>query len=549
MTAAEERRARRRFSRRATRPAGIGRWSLAAVVALLAPAGCGDDGGPASPIAAPTPPPAPPPAPPPDPPPSPAPDPDDPFAYWNDLPPEPWWRHSEPYSCREEENPASPWAEADLPDLGGSDPLSLIRFFGNGSYLRYGHMGFNGCTRTTKDPNGFHLDPPADPTYYSHGDLEIMVDLARIPPDAAGWFQDDGTRVDYSLSQVVRLLNAHVAAYYRRISGGRFRITFRAGEEFEVPGDGSPDAANRRQQGIVGACVEDCRHGRPGGLNRILLNDVAAASGGHAWGGWAFLGLTNFVERNMGTIVHEIGHGWMAWPHSFAEVPWRPHSGDDLDLPNPYSNRYDIMSMSLYSGWDPGLPGTLAVNRYSAGWIPSDDVALHLEARGTYTLAPPGRRGYQFLVVHSGRRHAFTTLEVLDELPRAYRESDPVIRDPSTPGGRRPPRYEGVFVARYDQTAGTGTRARLGPALVNRDNSRFLEDVGWGWDDHSVIPDGGSRRIGGGVTVAVSRNRDGAYEVTVTGGRTATFEPWCYPFWFDSTRYDTGCFLDTAVWE
>lgn len=71
---------------------------------------------------------------------------DPPFEHWNDLEPQSWWRDSQPYSCMLSPNPVSPWVEAGLLDLGGSDPLSLIRYYGNGSYLRYGHMGFMGCT-------------------------------------------------------------------------------------------------------------------------------------------------------------------------------------------------------------------------------------------------------------------------------------------------------------------------------------------------------------------------------------------------------------------
>ena len=301
----------------------------------------------------------------------------------------------------------------------------------------------------------------------------------------------------------------------------------------------------------MGACPEGCVHGAPGGLNRILLNDVTSASGGHAYNGWAFLGLASFAMRHMGTIVHEIGHGWMAWPHSFQEVPWRPGEGD-LEPPNPYGNHHDIMSsyhLTDIPGWDAGMPSTLAINRYAAGWIPPEEVALHLKERATHTLVAPGRRGHQFLVVHSGRRHAFTTLEVLDHTPRAYRFPGPVVHDPDAPGGRRPLRYEGVFVARYDQAAGAGVNARPGPALHDRDNPAYLAYVGWGFDDESVVPDGGARDIGG-VTVSVSRNRDGSYEVTVAGGRTAAFEPWCLPLWFsEDGEYDAGCFLDTAAWE
>ena len=415
--------------------------------------------------------------------------------------------------------------------------------------MRYHIMGFHGCTPMVKYPDRYHLDPPVDPTYYSRGDLEIHVDLARVPPDASGWFQDDGTRVDFSLSEAVALLNRYVAPYYRRISENQLRITFRVGEEFEVSGDGSPTTAQLEHFQLFGACLEGrCLPGLPGGLNRIRLNDVAAHSGGEGANGSAHLGLTSFVAGHMGTIVHEIGHGWMGWPHVFAEVRWRPYRGDELKRPNPYGNYLDIMSSTRQAnrvGWDVRTPSTLAINRYTAGWIRPEDVALHLEESGTYTLVPPRDRGYQFLVVHSGRQRAFTTLEVLEEFGRAWRLSERVVFD----GGRsRPRRYEGVLVSRYDQSAGTSTQARVGPALYNPDNPDFLADVGWGHDDYSVIEDGGSREIGGGVTVSVSRNRDGSYEVTVAGGQTAPFERWCYPIWF-AGEYDTGCFLDTAVWE
>ena len=473
---------------------------------------------------------------------------DDPFAHWNDLDPQSWWRESAPYSCVQEDKATSPWIEAGLADLGGSDPHSLIRYYGNGSYLRYGYMGFGGCTSLDRYPGSGHLDPPADPTYYSLGDLVIHVDIARVPTDADGWFQDDGSRVNVSMAEAVSLLNTYVATYFRRISEERFRITFRAGHEFEVVGDGSPTAAENQRNRLAGVCLEGCEYGAPGGLNRILLNDVASDTAGHAYNGSANFGLASFRNENMETIVHEMGHGWMAWPHSFAEVRWRAYADEEVEPPNPYSNLYDIMSaLDLFPmlGWGYDLPSTLAINRYAAGWIDPEDVALHLEDSATYTLKPFGD-GVRFLVIHSGRRYAFTTLEVLEERPDGFKVSRAEVHDPSAPGGRRPRRYDGVLVSRYDQTAGTGTSARIGPALFDRNNRDFLTDVGWGRDDFSLIPDGASRDIGGGVSVSVTKNPDGSYEVTVTGGRVADFQRWCDKIWFTADEYDTGCFLNGA---
>ena len=475
---------------------------------------------------------------------------EDPFARFNRLEPQPWWRESTPYTCHQPEKQTSPWLDAGLMDPGGSDPLSLIRYFGNGSYFHYGWMGSNGCTRTNKFPKGYHLDAPVDPAYYSLGELNIWVDIARVPKDASGWSSDDGTRVDFSMEEAAALLNRHVARYYRQVSGDNLRITFHQGNDFEVDGDGGPAVAEGQSYALAGACPDDCTYA-PGGLNRILFNDVEASTGGHAFSGWASLGLVSIRDAIMENIVHEIGHGWMAWPHSYAEVPWKVRHQNEIDQPNPYSNHYDIMSalgVDKKIGWDSEMPSTLAINRYAAGWIRPENVALHLDINATYTLNKPFDGAYQFLVIQSGRPYAFTTLEVLEERSTAYKEDSVDIYDPSVLGGIRSRRYEGVLVSRYDQTTGTGLQARFGPAFYNRDNPQFQTDVGWGRDDSSLIADGETRDIGGGVSVAVAKNRDGSYDVTVSGGRVAGFEVWCRPFWFEK-GYDTGCFLDEAVWE
>ena len=73
--------------------------------------------------------------------------------------------------------------------------------------------------------------------------------------------------------------------------------------------------------------------------------------------------------------------------------------------------------------------------------------------------------------------------------------------------------------------------------------------MGWGRDDYALIPHGGSREIGGGVSVSVAKHADGSYEVTVGGGKVAEFQGWCKNIWFSANEYDTGCFMDEAVWK
>ena len=119
-----------------------------------------------------------------------------------------------------------------------------------------------------------------------------------------------------------------------------------------------------------------------------------------------------------------------------------------------------------------------------------------------------------------------------------------MVHDPSAPEGRRPFNYEGVLVNRYDQTVGTGASSRVGPAFHDTRNPDFLSDVGWGRDDHALVVDGATRDLGGGVSVTAHANADGSYDVTLTGGRYAEFEPWCEPIWFEHSTYDTGCHFD-----
>ena len=486
---------------------------------------------------------------------------EDSFAHrWNAVQPEPWWRESAPYSCAPTQKTTSPWTEAGLQDLGGSDPLSLIRFYGNGSYLRYGNQDLEGCTPMDKYPDRTHLDPPADPTYYSLGDLNIWIDIARIPPDVRVWDHDDGQRVAMSMAEAVNLMNTHIAPYFQRVSEDRFRITFRAGYEIDLNERGG-QAVGAAWFGLartylwmeVGFCQTCPWRGYPGGLSRILFSDVTTDTGGYGSNAFSDLGLILLQNADMETIIHEMGHGWMRWPHSFTELPWQPYFGDKLQSPDPYSNRLDLMSSltpewpGATVGWHRDMLPPLAINRYSAGWIDSNEVALHVAESGTYRLSKPLEDGDQFLVIHSGRQYAFTTLEVLPERPAAYVSGQAEVYDPSAPGGQRPFRYDGVLVSRYDQTRGTGIQARFGPALHDTRNPEVNSDVGWGRDDYSVIGDGESRAIGGGVTVSVSRNADGSYDVSVSGGKTAAFDPWCFPIWFaEPPEYDTGCQLDGA---
>lgn len=98
--------------------------------------------------------------------------------------------------------------------------------------------------------------------------------------------------------------------------------------------------------------------------------------------------------RSTNTLVHEIGH-MLAFPHSF--------SGDTLvgESVNQYDNNMDIMS----GGKTSIRFGTLAINRYAAGWIPKDQVIKYPVSEASrvsgelYDLMSLGRPGKQMLVL------------------------------------------------------------------------------------------------------------------------------------------------------
>ena len=359
-----------------------------------------------------------------------------------------------------------------------------------------------------------------------------------------------------SLAETVKALNDHVAPYFRKISGNRFRITFKRGYELTTNNPGRHYGAIVEVMKKAAPCYVGqggapyCgTHGRPGGLNRLVFLDPLEIRTAFATQAFGIMPLKYVWFSDMQSIVHEIGHGWMGWPHSFIQLPWQVPGVKRPPGPNQYSNTLDFMSgYQRERGWDQDMPTTMAINRYSAGWIDPSEVALHLTDSATYTLSKPlddAHAGKQFLVVHSGRTGAFTTLEVLPERLWYYRTGTPVVRDRAAPDKVRHFRTDGVLVSRYDQTTGTGTSARFGPALYNINNPKAYKDVNEGWDDYAVIIDGESRNIGSGVMVAVSKNEDGSYQVTVSGGKIAEFQPWCIPIG-DNDEFDTPCIWDTS---
>ena len=195
---------------------------------------------------------------------------------------------------------------------------------------------------------------------------------------------------------VERRLNREITPYFDWVSGGRYRPVFQVAGM--VAGDTRRDCEK---------AVNDQEPERP-----VLLVDDSAANNGYAnrervvVGGGTVVTVPRFREPRLSTVAHEIGHA-LGFPHSFGgKIRWSP--GGRLSGVYEYDNPMDIMSGRISLGLD---TGTITVNRYAAGWIEPDEVAVH-EAGTTadYELRPPGDGGIQMLVLPTKRPGMFTAL-------------------------------------------------------------------------------------------------------------------------------------------
>ena len=124
---------------------------------------------------------------------------------------------------------------------------------------------------------------------------------------------------------------------------------------------------------------DNCYHSKTG--REAQINSNIAPNGRGNWS-------TN-------TLVHEMGH-MLSFPHSFSGNTIRV-DGQVIE----YDNKMDIMS----GGKETIRFGTLAINRYAAGWIPDEQVKVYpvsgdsSRSGALYDLMPLGQPGWQMLVL------------------------------------------------------------------------------------------------------------------------------------------------------
>ncbi|MDE0138636.1 MAG: fibronectin type III domain-containing protein [bacterium] len=346
------------------------------------------------------------------------------------------------------------------------------------------------------------------------------------------------------------LLNREITPYFAWLSGGRYRPEFVVGGVVEAdPTHESPRASDYECEDRVAEVSE----GGAQGAVIVLDKEEAVSSGGvgrqnssHVDGTWtvsagAFPDNSRSVQLTAETVLpvsaycsdctypddirldvvaHEVGHA-LGWPHSFGGN--RPETSEalleiDIDI-DEYDNPMDMISGSPH-GWElrrHGLvAGTIAVNRYAAGWIDPDDVAVHDGGIASYVLAPIGISGTQMLVLPTGNPGEFISMGARVAsgydagIPASGVEAYRVDQRASACSPESPP-------ANPDRLTCTGLGRRTQQVPPPPDNDQEIEDL----TDHVYGP--GDQLTVEGFRVEVTERVGDRFRVWVGNPYVGTF--------------------------
>lgn len=259
---------------------------------------------------------------------------------------------------------------------------------------------------------------PNDVRRYSTGTDQIGVYICT-------W---DGATAGLDINAVTATLNTTVTPFYDGLSDGLYNPVFvkRTVVTLPAPGyqacaDAIALAANPLWDDDAAiAALDNSFNGGRGGPGFYCNNCAVLADNefpaNQRWAvvdGGSVASLGGF-PTHVTTAAHEIGHT-ISFPHSY--------SGESID---EYDNPIDFMSGNmpahLLGGRADDPYGSLAFNRYRAGWVDPSDVVFYSGGVVEMMLAPVGVDGTQMVIVPTDYQYSFVALDarlssVIDPIP------------------------------------------------------------------------------------------------------------------------------------
>jgi hypothetical protein len=338
----------------------------------------------------------------------------------------------------------------------------------------------------------------------------VAVVRCRVPANTTEGFyvaRVQAGATDIAPDAVALWLKRHVRPYFTEASGGRMQMSFRSEGTVDLePSDGPQQCLAKARAravspytnviaydttsyvgGFGGNGSMRCEVGAVRVCNFVANTGVPPSSSNRGtWVGGGAVGTVAWAGIRV--VTHELGHT-LGWPHSFARSD------------KPYENMYDLMS-----GQVPCEPSattcvrdaqhTLAINRYTSGWIDPQQVKVLESGTTTVQLAAPNAPGVQFAAIRLSK-NTFLTVEARPTLGR----------DVSLPFG-------GVAVHRIntgDCVKDTFVSCKVGLRRVQRTASSDAAR-----SDHVIIP--GASRTFGGALIEVLRTTNTGFQVRITVG-------------------------------
>ena len=237
--------------------------------------------------------------------------------------------------------------------------------------------------------------------------------------------------LDITPEDAVGILQSRVVPYFEQLSGGRYRPTFRVGGSVEIsleddPGGGNPGYGNCEET-VDKAVRKRASTPPPEGVIRII-DKLTLESGGtlgdrdrtqssvlalhdqtfpennreiNLWGTVvvatpSIIDLDTVPDDHLPYLADDQLQDLRTMAHVMGYALGFPHSKQFTESDNPMdimSRADDIKNLQV---------GTIAINRYAAGWIDTSEVAIY-NGKGMhrYILKPPGDGGTQMLVIRS----------------------------------------------------------------------------------------------------------------------------------------------------